>query len=87
MPSDLNILITIGARDAGRDAYAVQLQHAGKPLADDWAQIDRRALLEAEYTFSAHDYGMELYDALFTVKLGRAYQRLIGRAGIRERRP
>jgi hypothetical protein len=60
MPSDLNIAITIGARDAQRDAYAVQLQHEGKPLADIWVQIDRQALLEDEHWFRAHDYGMEL---------------------------
>jgi hypothetical protein len=60
MPSDLNILITIGARDAARKAYAVQLHYEGKPLADDWVQIDRQALLEDEHKFSAHDYGTEL---------------------------
>jgi len=43
--SDLNIVISIGARDAGRDAYAVQLQHEGVPLAGTWAHIDRQALL------------------------------------------
>jgi formylglycine-generating enzyme required for sulfatase activity len=80
MFSDLNIVINIGARDAQRDAYAVQLQHEGKPLADIWARIDRQALLEDEHKLSAHDYGMELYNALFTGALGRAYDRLIGQA-------
>ena len=81
MSNPITITLEIGARDAQRDAYAVQLQHEGKPLADIWAQIDRQALLADEHSFNAHDYGMELYDALFTGAMGRAYQRLIGQAG------
>ncbi|MSP13703.1 MAG: hypothetical protein EXR62_12200, partial [Chloroflexi bacterium] len=81
MSTGLNIVITIGARDAQRDAYAVQLQHEGNILANIWAQLNRQALLEDEHNYSAHDYGMELYDALFTGAVRDAYQRLIGQAG------
>jgi hypothetical protein len=80
----MNVVITIGARDAGRDAYAVQLQHEGKGLADAWVKIDRAALLEDEHRFDAAAYGMELYGALFADALDRAYQRLIGQAGADE---
>ena len=60
MPSDLNVVISVGARDAGRDAYAVQLWHEGKPLEDDWVQIDRQAPLKVEHKFRAHDYGIKV---------------------------
>ena len=49
MPSDLNIVVTIGARDAVRDAYAVQLRHEGRHLADGWKgqnTSERKALFE-----------------------------------------
>ncbi|MEJ2211563.1 MAG: hypothetical protein P8129_21360, partial [Anaerolineae bacterium] len=59
----------------------MQLRHGGRALADVWTRIDRQALLEDEHRFSAHDYGLRLYDAVLTGAVGRAYQRLIGRAG------
>ena len=61
--------------------YPVQLWHEGKPLAEAEVRLDRQRLLEREYQFSAHDYGMELFDAVFTGALGRASQRLAGQAG------
>ena len=81
MSNHMNVLINIGAKDAQRDAYSVQIQHKGKPLTDDWVYIDHQALLEAEHKFSPSDYGGKLYNALFTEKLHREYQRLIGQAG------
>jgi formylglycine-generating enzyme required for sulfatase activity len=81
MSEPITITLGIGAKDAQRNAYAVQLQHEGKPLADIWARINLQTLLEDEHRFDAHDYGMKLYDALFDGALGLAYQRLIGQAG------
>jgi hypothetical protein len=62
------------------DEYLVQLLHANQLVAEEHIRIDRQALLEVEHSYNAHDYGMLLYDALFTRKLSRAYQRLIGQA-------
>jgi hypothetical protein len=81
MSSDLNITIRLNPLDGTRDDYPVQLWYEGKPLADGRARIDRQVLLAKEHAFSAPEYGMELYDALFTGKLGREYQRLVGQAG------
>ena len=80
MNAHMNVLINIGVKDTQRDAYPVQIQHEGKPLADDWIHINREALLENEHKFSAHDYGIELCSTLLTKKLDRIYQRLIGQA-------
>jgi formylglycine-generating enzyme required for sulfatase activity len=81
MPDPITITLQIGARDAQRNAYPVQLLHEGKPLADIWTDINRQTLLEHEHRFNAHDYGMKLYDAIFNGKVGDIYQRLIGKAG------
>jgi hypothetical protein len=82
MASDLNVPIAIGARDASRNAHAAQLRQEGRgDLANLRARIDRRAFLTDEHNFSAHDFGIELYDALFAGDVGRAYQRLIGQVG------
>jgi len=81
MSSDLNLVIIVNQADANSGEYPVQLWHDGKPLADARARIDHQALLTHEHAYNAHDYGMELYDALFIGAVGRAYQRLIGKAG------
>jgi hypothetical protein len=44
-------------------------------------RIDRTTLLLHEHTFSATNYGMELFDALFTGKVNREYQKQVGKAG------
>ncbi len=81
MSSDLNLVIMVNQADANSGEYPVQLWYEGKPLADARAPINRQTLLEHEHAYSAHDYGMELYDALFTGAVGHAYQRLVGKAG------
>jgi len=72
MRDEINILVNIGARNAGRDAYVVHLQQEGRPLSNIWARIDRQTLLADKHSFSARDYSIELYAALFTGALGRA---------------
>ena len=79
--SMVTIVITFNQADASSSLYPVQLWHEGKPLVEAEVRLDRQRLLEREYQFSAHDYGMELFDAVFTGALGRAYQRLVGQAG------
>jgi formylglycine-generating enzyme required for sulfatase activity len=82
MTTDLDITISIVSTGvAGGGEYQVQLREGTKDIAHVQTRIDRQALLLHEYDFSAHDYGMALYDALFTGKVGREYQRLVGRAG------
>jgi formylglycine-generating enzyme required for sulfatase activity len=82
MPSELNIVIVINQADAQSGDYPVQLWNEGKPLAEVQARIDRQKLLEHEHKYSAHEYGMELYSAVFAGKVGEEYQRLVGRVGI-----
>ncbi len=79
--SKVTLVIMFNQADASSGLYPVQLWHEGKPLAEAEVRLDRQRLLEREYQFSAHDYGMELFDAVFTGALGRAYQRLVGQAG------
>ncbi len=82
MTADLDITISIVSTGvAGGGEYLVQLREGTKDIAHVQARIDRQALLQHEHKFSAHDYGMALYDALFIGKVGREYQRLVGRAG------
>ena len=77
----LNIVIFVNPRNARSSDYPLQLWHEGKPLAEGRARIDQRTLLEHEHAFNAHDYGMELYHALFNGDLAQEYQRLVGSAG------
>ncbi len=79
--STVTIVIMFNQADANSGLYPVQLWHESKPLVETEVRLDRQRLLEREYQFSAHDYGMELFDAVFTGALGRAYQRLVGQAG------
>jgi len=78
-PFDVTISITPAGNASGE--YVVEFRAGDQTLAQVNAQIDRQALLEAEHNFSARDYGMRLYQAVFTDAVGRAYQRLIGRVG------
>jgi hypothetical protein len=82
MTADLDITISIISTGvAGGGEYLVELREGTKTIAQTQARIDRQALLQHEHAFSARDYGMALYDALFTGQVGREYQRLVGRAG------
>jgi tetratricopeptide (TPR) repeat protein len=77
MASDLNIVITISARDAGRDSYAVQLLYEGKPLADVWAQIDRQALQHYEQALPlSRQVGDKRGQAVTLNNIGRVYDDL-----------
>jgi len=81
MSSATTLVITINPLDPARDAYLIQLLLAGKQIAEATTQIDRQRLLELEYSYNAHDYGMALYDALLIGNVNREYQRLVGKAG------
>ena len=80
MPPNLNIDIFINPAGTQTGDYLVELREAGKSLAQVPTRIDREVLLLHEYG-RAPDYGMELHDAVFPGKVGREYQRLVGRAG------
>jgi hypothetical protein len=74
-------LIMIGPRDPTTDDYPTQLFDDGAPVATGRLRIDITTLLEAEHRFSAADYGMELYDALFAGRMGRVYTKIVARIG------
>ena len=80
MSAELNIVVIINQADAQSGSYPVQLWNEGKPLAEVRVRIDRQALLLHEHKHSAPEYGMELYDAIFSGSVGRTYQRLVGQA-------
>lgn len=81
MASELAVTIVIDPAGNGSGEYLVGLRDGTSALGQVRARIDRQALLEHEHAYSAYDYGMELYDALFTGQVGRKYQQLVGRAG------
>ena len=81
MAASLNITIFINPAGNARGEYLIELREGEKSIAQVQTSIDRQTLLEHEHEYSPHAYGMELYHAVFTGRLGREYQRLVGRAG------
>ena len=81
MSSASTLVIAINPLDPQRGEYLIQLSRASKTIAEAPARIDRQRLLELEYSYNAHDYGMALYAALFNGQVGREYQRLVGKVG------
>src|SRR5262245_2621231 len=81
MAASLNITIFINPAGNQRGEYFIELREGEKSIAQVQTSIDRQALLEHEHKYSPHDYGMELYDAVFTAAISQEYQRLVGRAG------
>lgn len=81
MSSATTLVITINPLDPARDAYLIQLLLAGKQIAEATTQIDRQRLLELEYSYNAHDYGMQLYNTLICGVVHDAYQQLVGQTG------
>jgi hypothetical protein len=74
-------VVTIFINPAQNGEYLVELRVDGQSVAQVPTRIDRATLLLHEHEYSATDYGMELFDAIFIGRVGREYQRLVGKAG------
>lgn len=81
MITSTNLTISIKRVGNTDGEYLIELMNEGDLIAEEPVSIDRQILLEHEQTYSAHDYGMELFDAVFTGKVRRDYQSLVGSAG------
>lgn len=79
--STRNLTLSVNPAQAPA-GYLVELRDGEKPVAQVRATLDPESLLLHEHSLSPHDYGMALFEALVAGEVGRAYQRLLGNAGI-----
>jgi tetratricopeptide (TPR) repeat protein len=79
--SYVDILIRIYAYDDRKGGYPVEATLSdGSEFVGDPLRLDLVALRKAEHELDPVAYGLQLFDVLFTGKIGRAYQKIAGKA-------